>query len=474
MPGSKREQVRANAQYLRSVRPVDPEEIAEYVEGQPHPAVVRQLLREDAVDLGLVERDDGTFVPVAEGPVSPTFRGVTALPEAYSRVVEDLLVERYGPDWHRGESGDRLRETIRRLKADYYRQRDVAYDADVALAYTVYHLADYYAVAQYVLDVLGGDGLLDHSLRVLDVGAGVGGPALGLHDYLPGAALVDYHAVEPSAAADALDALLDETGPNFHATVHRETAEAFEPPGAYDLVCFCNVLSELDDPEAVVRRYADRLADDGTMVLVAPADRNTSVHLREVERAVGGDAVGGDRDDSLTVYAPTVRLWPGEQPSDEGWSFDEQPDVEVPAFQRRLAEAAADPGEFTNTSIKFSYSLLRRDGRRRIAATADPARHAKMADMERHVTERVDLLAAKLSRDLADGGNPVFKVSDGSESVSHYAVLVKETGLNADLAAADYGDLLAFERALALWNDDEGAYNLVVDEETAVDRVPAG
>ena len=36
---------------------------------------------------------------------------------------------------------------------------------------------------------------------------------------------------------------------------------------------------------------------------------------------------------------------------------------------------------------------------------------------------------------------------------------------------ADYGDVLAFENVLCLWNDDEEAYNLVVNGESVVDRV---
>ena len=75
-----REAIRSNAKYLRNARPVDPEEICEYVEGQPHPAVVKQALREEAFDLGLVEREDGTFVPVGEGPGRPAFHGVTSFP----------------------------------------------------------------------------------------------------------------------------------------------------------------------------------------------------------------------------------------------------------------------------------------------------------------------------------------------------------------------------------------------------------
>ncbi|MFB6129359.1 MAG: small ribosomal subunit Rsm22 family protein [Salinigranum sp.] len=496
-----REAVRSNAKYLRNVRPVDPEEICEYVEGTPHPAVVRRVLREEAFDLGLVERRDGAFVPVADDPVRPPGWSPDGLPDAYAFALEDLLVERFGREWHRGESGDRLREAIRRLKADYYYQNPVAYDETAALGYAIYHLPDFYATVGYVLDDVAERGLLPRRLRVLDVGAGVGGPALGLHDYLRGSPaaddgssddragdaskkdaagkdtsgedaadaptplLVDYHAVEPSTAADVLERLLGETGRNFHATIHRERAESFAPEGEYDIVLFANVLSELDDPVAVVERYREALADDGSIVLLAPADRNTSTGLRDVERAVA------PADGDVTVYSPTLRLWPGYAPEDRGWSFDVRPDVGAPAVQRKLDEAGDDPGTFVHTSVQFSYAVLRTDGRRRVDVLADPDRHARMAEMGRHVTERVDLLAVKLSRNLAGDGNPVFKVSDGSERVGHFAVLAGRTGLNRALADADYGDVLAVENVLVLWNDDEEAYNLVVDTETYVDRV---
>jgi hypothetical protein len=94
-----------------------------------------------------------------------------------------------------------------------------------------------------------------------------------------------------------------------------------------------------------------------------------------------------------------------------------------------------------------------------------------MAEMERHVTNRINLLAVKLSHDLSEGKNQLYKIGDGSEKTDHYAVLTRETVLNEDLARADYGDILLFENILALWNDDEEAYNLVVDDNTIVDRV---
>ena len=477
-----RDGIRANAKYLRQVRPIDPEEIHEYVEGTPHPAVVRQVLREEALDLGLVERDDGTFVPAPERVVDPGWEP-TALPPAYVQAFEDLLVDRYGPDWFRGESADRIRDRIRRLKERYYRQHPVEYDEDVALAYGIYHLPDYYATVGYVLNTLAENGLVETPLRILDVGAGVGGPALGIHDFLPDDALVDYHAVEPSAAATVLESLLDTTGRNFRPTIHRSTVEALDLstlvsdcPGGFDaaegdardfdIVLFSNVLSELDDPVPVVESALDVLASDGAILALEPADLNTATTLRRVERAVVSST-------GATVYAPTLRLWPDAEPSDPGWSFDARPDVAVPSFQSRLAAGASDPDAFTNPTVQFAYAVLRLDGRRRLDARASPDRHAKLAELDRHVTERVDLLAVKLSHDLADDAdaNPVFKVGDGSEGTGVFAVLTRQTSLNGALSTASYGTVLAFEQVLVLWNDDKEAYNLVVDDRTVVDRV---
>jgi len=472
--------VRNNANYLRNVRPIDPEEIAEYVEGTPHPAVVRETLREEAFDLRLRERDDGSFEPVPEGPIPDPGWAPTAFPEEYAFALEDLLVEEFGANWHRGESGAELREAIRRLKSDYLYENDVEYDRIAALGYAIYHLPAYYVTVGYVLDDLVENGLLDRTLRVLDVGAGVGGPALGLHDYLPDDAVVDYHAVEPSAAADVLDRLLDETGRNFRATIHETTAESFlgtggreaetASDGPFDLVVFGNVLSELADPVAVVEAALDRLAADGSVAAFAPADRNTATGLREVERAVVTSTSG------VETYSPTLRLWPDATPADGGWSFDVAADLDAPPFQRRLDEAAErdatdEPGEFVNVDVQFAYAVLRPDGKRRVDVRASDDRCARMGDSEDHVTDRVNLLSVKLSHDLSAGDNALYRVGDGSQAVDHYLVCTRETALNEDLRRADYGAVVFVENGLVLWNDDEGAYNVVVDDETVVDLV---
>jgi len=464
-----RQQIRENAQYLRNVRPLDPEELHEYVEGQPHPAVVKQVLREEAFDLGIVEQDDGTFVPAPDSRLSVDFDGVERFPDRYEQQVMDLLTEWGGLEWHSGDSGDELRERIRDIKERYLQGKAVEYDELTALGYAVYHLPDYYAVAKYVLADLAADGLLPSQLRVLDVGAGVGGPALALRDLLPDDALLDYHAVEPSAAADVLESLLEDSGQNVRWEIHRALAEEFEPTGGdsaeYDLIVFGNVLSELDDAAATLYRYVEALADDGTLLALAPADRNTAIQLRQVEREV---ADGGP----ATVYGPAVRLWPHQSPDSESWSFDRKPDIEVPTMQQRLDDPAGGTGEFVNTDVQYAYSVLRTDGKRKHDVTPDRGIHAPMADAENYVTDRVNFLGVKLSHDLAEreGANPLYLLGDGSQQVDHFAVLTESSILNEDLRKADYGDLLSFENALVLWNDDEEAYNVVVDGETVVDR----
>ena len=496
-----RDAVLNNAKYLRNVRPVDPDELVDYLEGSAHPGVVRRILREEAFDLGLFERPNGTFVPVEDGAVRPAGWHPESFPEPYAFALEELLVGQYGPDWHTGESGDRLRTTIDRLKADYFHGNDVTYDEDAAFGYAIYHLPDYYAVMGYVLEELAEPGQLPRKLRVLDVGAGTGGPALGLCDYLFGrpdadpsdspeatadssdaaGPIVDYHAVEPSANAEILEALLEETDPNFKTGIHRNRIENVDPASltsgveseGWDLVVFGNVLSELEEPRRELERGLDALGDSGSLVALAPADLETSTGLRGVERTVANQ-----RDD-VTVYAPELRLWPEAEPSDRGWSFAVESDLVVPSFQRLLDEAAPrgpedEPGRYANVDVQYSYSILRRDGCRRFPIRANTNRHARMAESDRHVTRRIDLLAVKLSENLSDGdANPLFRIGDGSQQLDHYAVLTRESGLNRALRQAPYGSVLEFQNVLLLWNDDEGAYNLVVDGETTVDVVAA-
>jgi type I restriction enzyme R subunit len=51
------------------------------------------------------------------------FDGVEGFPEEHARRFEDILVERYGPGWPDGETGDGIRQRVRDLKTDYLWKR---------------------------------------------------------------------------------------------------------------------------------------------------------------------------------------------------------------------------------------------------------------------------------------------------------------------------------------------------------------
>lgn len=463
------------ARYLRNVRPLDPAEMVEYVSESE--AQIRTILREHAVSLAIRERDDGRFVPAADDPPTPEMAGIDRLPASIERRVSELLVAEFGVDWYHGESGDALRETIRSFKSAYFAGDRVEYDRTAALGYTIYHLPGTFAKIQYALATLGNAGLLPPTLRVLEVGPGVGGSALGLAAYLQPGRPIAYRGIEPSdAAADICEQLLDESDPNIHWEVDRMPIESAALDGTYDLIVVANALNEMQAPGKVIIRLASVLADNGSIVAISPADERTSRSLRATER----EAVTAH--DTLDVYAPTMRLWPDRQPQDRCWSFDVRDPLVAPSFQRKLDEgrrrhdSARDPatGEFVNVAVQYAYSILRTDGQRRIAFRPSRSRFAPLDETDDHVGERMHLAVVKLSHSLSEEeAHPLYVIGDGSQRTEHFAVHTRNTSLNRALEAADYGAVLLIENGLVLWNADESAYNVIVDGETVVDAIPS-
>lgn len=467
--------VLASARYLRNVRPLDPAELCEYVEADIDAADVRDILRTHAIELAMYERKDGLFEPVPVAPDPPVFDGVDAFPDDLADVVRSQLRIAFGRDWFEGASGDGIREAIRAFKAAYFRGEGVAYDRLTALGYAIYHLPGTYAKTQYVLDICGRANLLPAPLRVLEIGPGVGGAAMGLADYLGDDWPVAYRGIEPSAAAvEVCEDMFDRRDRNFDWTLETERVEAAALEGPYDLILLANVVNELDRPVETIARLRDVLAEDGSIVAFEPADERTSRTLRRVERGLY------ERGNELDVYAPTLRLWPDSYPTDDCWSFEVEDPIAVPDFQRRLDEGKRaspderDPatGEFVNVELRYAYSILRTDGQRRSTVQATRARFAPLAESADNVGERINLAVVKLSHSLADAdAHPLYVIGDGSQREEHFAVHTRSTGLNRTLEEAPYGAVLSVEAGLVLWNAEESAYNVVVDEDTIVDRI---
>ncbi len=462
--GSLEHEILDAARYLRSVRPLDPSELLEYTTTETTVDQVREVLRNHAVELGLVEGDDGLFRPASKeqlaGPIDP----IEAIPPDLSAFIEERLAGEHGSAWASGERGAAIRDRIRDLKKRYLVGGSIDYDRLDADAYLLYHFPRSYAATWYTFGELLEAGLLNRTLRVLDIGAGVGAHLAAIDDLTPDDTLVEYVAVEPSPLVEHLRALSTRRlGRNTHVSVHQVPIEELPLEREFDVLLLGNLLSEVSEPIELAHRSLEFLTSSGSWVAIAPADPRTSVQLRAVERSL---------EESMTVFSPTIRLWPGYQPTDDCWSFVEWPDLSVPPFQQRLREEAEDDGDaFVNTEIRYSYSIMRGDGLRRYELDASETDSLLLARAPSVIGERVDVIVVKLSGDLATDGNPVYRVGDGSQTEDCFGTHVSLTEMNHSLQEAPYGAVLRFERALVLWNDDEAAINLVIDDETFVEQL---
>ncbi len=450
------------ARYLRSVRAIDPAELTEYTAEPVDATMVATILRRHACSLALIERADGTFIPAETTPIEGSLTPLSRLPERIERFLEDRLIARHGTDWATGGVADGLRARIAQLKARYLDGGQIEYDRDDADAYLIYHFPRSFAATWYVLSELLEAGHLSRSLRILDVGAGVGANLAAVDALTPDDAFIEYRAIEPSPLSVHLEAVADQlTGMNTHVTIEREAVEALSSDTSFNLAMMGNVLSELEEPAVVASTVLDQITADGSWVAIAPADPRTSIQLRHIER---------DLEDRAGIFSPTIRLWPDRRPTDECWSFVEQPALAVPRVQGRLG-SVEDGGAFINNTIRYSYAIMRPDRRRRHDITASESNSLPLFKAPDAVGERVDLIAVKLSADLAEEGNPVYRIGDGSQQEPCFATAVTTTPMNEALSAAPYGAVLRFGQTLVLWNDDEAAINLVVDDETTVDRL---
>jgi hypothetical protein len=219
----------------------------------------------------------------------------------------------------------------------------------------------------------------DRTLRVVDLGAGLGAMSWGVARALTAAAratglpprriealLVDDDGEALGAAsalaAEAASRLGPEAVPLTIRTRVARLASGMELPEA-DVVVLGQVLSELDlalDPGARAARHAALAADllgrvvapDGALVIVEPALRGRTRHLHTVrDLLVAGGA---------TVFAPCLHALGCPMLATEGeWCHEDLP-VDLPSWVAPLARAAGLRWQ----GLTFSYLVLRRDGRR--------------------------------------------------------------------------------------------------------------
>lgn len=409
------------------------------------------------------------------------FFAVGALPAVLGQSIEEYITRKVGKEWYDPVILERLRRAIVAQKDDYWKpveKRSLQYTkAYSVLGYLAYHFPVYFMQTEHLLAMLARDGLLKKSMTILDIGTGPGVVPFAIADFWSrlGGAKADVWSVERSEEhIEAFLYLRDRFVPkggkvSVKSPVMADiTAGVPEKiPRQVDLLIFSNVLNELNEksPEQradLVMGYADRLAPDGTILIIEPAEEAVSTQLRVLTLAL--------KKRGLTVHSPCSFIWGTNCTPDRCWSFVTAPIIRPTKIMETLA-TCSEPFRYVNNDIKYSYVVLRKDARTRETYRVPPgSRVLRLSQIRRHVDKKINLIASKMSENLGDGKNLMFRLCDGTSDIPVYAVLPAYhiTAENNAILSVPYGAILELEGVLVRHNPKHDAYNVLVTRNTLI------
>ena len=297
------------------------------------------------------------------------------------------VLEKISPE--RGLRGSDLAQAVVNLSRLFTTARTTLplhYLADPAYAsaYLSYFLPVNLSKVQVLLDELPWDkgvGGADHPMAVLDLGCGPGTGAFALLDWLwhrgPEQAQSLSVLASDVSQAPLRDAKrlwegycrevgISSTGlrcveGNLEHPLKGDLGKRIVRGGPYDLIIIANALNELfptaaDPPverAAVVGQLLPFLAPHGTIMIIDPALRQTARALHQMRNHLLLQGL------LCTVYSPCLheRACPALDHPDD-WCHEERPWQTPPMIAAIDREAG-----FIKDALKFSYLLLRTDGR---------------------------------------------------------------------------------------------------------------
>lgn len=481
--------------YVASAKPVFLlSEIAVYLDEPMTAEHMYSVLRPHLLALGLAAKKIGTDFEISRILPSPAlcldddgnrrlneYLGIRTFPRELDEAIGNYIIKKTSRDLTDPVILDRLRHAIVAQKDDYWKptaRRALQYTKGYSvLGYLAYHFPVYFMQTRYLLAHLLRDGLLKREMTILDLGTGPGVIPLAVADFwtcLDNAKATVYPVEQSKEHIEAFTHLVKSTGtknspvtimPPFEGDITRP--ETIVQPEQADLIVFSNVLNELAGLSVaqradMVMKYADRLTPDGTILIIEPAEEATSTSLRVLSIAL--------KKRGLSLYAPCIFAWGTNCTPDRCWSFVTAPSIQPTRVMNTLA-ACGEPFRYVNTDIKYSYVILRKDGKIRLPCHVSKESHAlRLSRIHLNVGKRVTVIAAKMSEDLGDTNTHMFRLCDGSAEKPVYGVVpaFHITEENQELISAPYGTLLEIRNALVRYNPAHDAYNLLVSRHTTV------
>jgi len=466
-------------------------EICGYVKGDVSAAGVYDALQPLAYDLGIrLEPAGNDYKAVRLPPAKPLELGVKGrkaqedffesprVPEKLEKLIEKYADKKTGKAWNDPAVVEKLRKAIVEQKADYWkegRKRRITYETGYSvLGYLAYQFPVYFIQSEHIIYELAMDGLLKDRMKVLDAGTGPGTVPLALIDFYGrigrGEAVV-YSLEKYDENVEAFNYLVTAYAEGTGVRVEKplradlQDLEAEDLPADIDLMFFSNVLNELrGDVERkadIVRAMAGRLAKDGNIVIVEPADKANSTEMRKLVVALMNKGLG--------VYSPCSFIWCVRCHPESCWTFQEREDIKPTRLMQKVAEE--EPFRFINTDIKYSYAVLRHDKlSREKYRVPEKAKFARLSKMKDHVGKHINVVAAVMSGDLGDKKDHVYKLCDGTSAKPVYAILpdYHASPDNEALRNAKYGQVVEAYGVLVRYNKEYDAYNLFVNRNTKV------
>jgi SAM-dependent methyltransferase len=404
-----------------------------------------------------------------------------SLPQKLEESIEEYITKKVGKNWDDPVIIDRLRKAIVAQKDDYWRPshaRSLKYTKGYSvLSYLAYHFPVYFMQAEHLLAMLVREGLLKESMTVLDVGTGPGVVPLAIADFYSrldkGRAII--HSLERSEEhVEAFMYLRDQvTRKDATASIKPPkkgditTPDLANIPEKVDLMIFSNVLNELPDitlesRAEIVARLAENLSPDGSILIVEPADEENATRMRTLTVALAAKG--------LNIYSPCTFIWGTPCTAPRCWSFETAPAIKLTRLMETLAHCE-DSYRYVNTDIKYSYAILRKDGRKKESCRMPAgSKFLRLSKVHLHVGKRINVAGVKMSGELGDARSHVYKICDGTARTPVYAILPSYhiTPENDTITSAPYGAILEMKGVLVRYNKDHDAYNLLVSRNTMI------
>ncbi len=469
-------------------------EIRDYIKGEVTTAKLHEVIGPVAYDMGLkLVPADGDYTVIRVPPAQ-----VLTLTEderkAQTSFFEsphvspklEKLIERYVEfktvkSWDDPVVLEKIRKAIAAQKAEYWKEGDkrkISYDTGYSiLGYLAYQFPVYFVQFQHILYELAQDGLLKDRMKVLDAGTGPGTVTLAITDFYRrlGRGDAEIYSLEKydeniEAFMSLAPAYAKGTGVTIEKPIKADltSLNVADLPGDIDLMVFSNVLNELniemEKKAEIVLAMSNKLAKDGNIIIIEPADKVNSTEMRKLVVML--------MKKGLNVYSPCSFIWCAQCNPESCWTFEEKVDIVPTEFMKKVA--GEEQYKFMNTDIKYSYAAIRKDSlTREKYRVPRKAKFARFSQMKMHVEKRINVVASVMSGDLGDRKNHLFKLCDGTSTKPVYAILpTYHISANNDaLLDARYGQVVEIHNVLARYNKESDAYNLLVTRNTIVNSV---